>query len=317
MKGLMYRSVDHVLEEVRAMRVRGGSAFGQAAAVAFHHVARDEAVESTDALFARLDAVANDLLREKPTMATIHNARELIVERVRSAAGTGELYSVRDMVAARAERFVNVSSGALERLGEVGANHLQDGQTIMMHSFSESVMAIFAAARLLRKRFNVICTESRPLREGRFSASRLSEMGVQVTFVTDAAMAEVVPLADWVVVGADSVGFDGSVANKMGTNLLSILAERFNVPLYVATEILKLQPLTRRGIPILLEQRDGSEVVDSGDFGNSENVIVRNQFFDLTPARRITAIISQQGLYAPGQIAQAWDEWCRDFEQGL
>jgi eIF-2B alpha/beta/delta-like uncharacterized protein len=307
---LDYRSVEHVLEEVRAMRVRGGSAFGQAAATAFLLIARDESLTTRDALFARLDNVADALLHEKPTMATIHNARWLIVEEVRQREAGKDLPALRAEVVRRANLFLRHSRGALEELGKMGARLVEDGQTIMMHSFSESVMALFSAARREDKTFRVICTESRPLREGRFSTTRLASLGVPVTFITDAAMAEMVPEADWVVVGADAIRVDGSVANKMGSNLLSILAAHYDRPFYVASELLKLNPRTRQGIPITLEQRPASEVVGD-EFSHMEQVAVRNQFFDLTPASRITMLITEQGLYAPSQVGQAW----RDLEQ--
>lgn len=300
-----YTSVDHILEEVRAMRVRGGSAFGQAAALAFRFVALDDRIETPEALFAELDRVAAQLLAEKPTMATIHNARTLIVDTTRRDEGA-DLPRLREAIVARADRFVRMSRGAVDALGRVGARLVQDGQTVMMHSFSESVLSIFEKACAEGKRFTVCCTESRPLREGRVSARRLSALGVPVIFATDASMAELARRADWIVVGADSIGIDGSVANKMGTNLLSIVAERFDRPFYVATELLKLQPLTEQGYPIQLEQRPPGEVAAPGDFDDDARVEVRNQFFDLTPPYRIRALLTERGLISPAQVAQAW-----------
>jgi eIF-2B alpha/beta/delta-like uncharacterized protein len=312
-----YDSVDHILEEVRQMRVRGGSAFGQAAALAFRLTAQDERWSTTAALLTELERVADVLLAEKPTMATIHNARSLIVTGAgASAAGKGSDI-LRAEVTARATRFLEQSLRALDTLGQVGANLVQDGQTIMMHSFSASVMAIFEQARHNGKDFSVICTESRPLREGRFSADRLASSGVPVTFVTDAAMAEMVREAAWVLAGADSIGIDGSVANKMGTNQLAILAEHANVPFYVATELLKLQPLTQLGHPIDLEKRPAAEIIGEGDFSSRDRITVRNQFFDLTPPGRIRALVTERGLLAPAQVAQAWQTFQDSFQQPL
>jgi eIF-2B alpha/beta/delta-like uncharacterized protein len=312
-----YDSVDHILEEVREMRVRGGSAFGQAAALAFRLTAQDERCTSMATLLAELDRVAAALLAEKPTMATIHNARSLIVNGAgASAAGEG-LDALRAALTARATAFIEQSLTALDALGRVGANLVQDGQTIMMHSFSASVMAVFEHARASGKRFEVICTESRPLREGRFSANRLAAAGVPVTFTTDGAMADMVRQANWVLVGADSIGVDGSVANKMGTNQLSILAEHADVPFFVASELLKLQPLTGLGHPIDLEQRPAAEIIGEGDFSSTDLITVRNQFFDLTPPSRIRALLTEHGLLAPAQVPQAWQAFQESFEQSL
>ena len=297
------------------MRVRGGSAFGMAAAYAFRFVALDEGFTSTSALFAELERIAALLLAEKPTMATIHNAYQLIVVDAQTQSSDDDLTAVRRNILMRAERFIHHSGNAMQTLGQLGSNLVSTNQIIMMHSFSASVLAVFEAAWEVGKRFQVICTESRPLREGRFAAGRLSASGVPVTFITDASMAEAVPTVDWILVGADSIAMDGAVANKMGTNLLSIVAERFQKPFYVASEVLKLQHKTREGEPIVLEQRPAAEVAIEQDFEPATVVTVKNQFFDLTPPQRIRAIVTEQGLFPPSQIAQAWRMLQTAFEE--
>jgi eIF-2B alpha/beta/delta-like uncharacterized protein len=314
MQPAAYRSVDHILEEVRAMRVKGGSAFGVAAAQAFRFVARDPEIASTAQLFSELERVAALLLAEKPTMGTVHNAYQLIVTGPRSLIANENLADASTEVADRADRFIEHSVNAVLELGRIGSELVLPNQTIMMHSYSASVLSVFETAWHAGKRFKVICTESRPLRESRLAASRLSSLGVPVTFVTDASMAEFAVKADWILVGADSLSVDGSVANKMGTNLLSITAARYDIPFYVASEVLKLQLQTREGLPIVLEQRPVSEVVGPDDFDHEVNVTVVNQFFDLTPPQRIRAIITEQGVYSPGQIDQAWLKLQKKFE---
>lgn len=307
MQPAQYESVEHILAEIRAMRVRGGSAFGQAAAHAFRLTALDENLTDTADLFATLDDVTARLLAEKPTMATIHNARDLIVGATRAGAASSPLEDACRQVVARSERFIAHSLAAVAALGAVGGGLVADDERIMMHSFSESVLAVFAAAVAAGKRFAVICTESRPLREGRFAAARLSAMGVPVTFVADAAMAEMVREADWCLIGADAIRMDGAVANKMGSSLLALVAERLDRPLYVAAEALKLRRDTARGARVELERRPAAELLAPGELEDAAHVTVRNQFFDLTPPGRIRGIITEAGIFPPANIARAWD----------
>ena len=314
MQPAVYRSVEHILEEVRTMRVKGGSAFGVAAAQAFRFVAQDQELASIEQLFSELDRVAGLLLAEKPTMGTVHNAYQLIVTRPGSRIADDDVAAARGEIADRADRFIEHSVNSVQELGRIGSELVLSKQTIMMHSYSASVLSVFEMARRAGKQFRVICTESRPLRESRLAASRLSSLGVPVTYITDASMAAFAVKADWILVGADSLAVDGSVANKMGTNLLSIAADRFDVPFYVASEVLKLQLPTREGSPIVLEKRPISEMVEPDDFEHEENVTVVNQFFDLTSPQRIRAIITEQGVFSPGQIDQAWLEFQKKFE---
>lgn len=308
-----YESVDHILEEVRAMRVRGGSAFGRAAAHAFRLVAADERFHSRESLFSELERTAGLLFAEKPTMATIRNAYDLIVLGALEEPAGADPAIARRAVSNRAARFLDHSRDAVRRLGRVGQELVQPGQTIMMHSFSDSVLSVFEAAASRRKAFAVICTESRPLREGRYAAARLSAAGVSVTFVTDAAMAEMVRGADWVLAGADSIAMDGAVANKMGTNLLAIAAAHFGKPLYIAGEALKLRRDAATGAAIELEMRPPEEVVSRAEFDNAARLTVVNQFFDLTPPERIRGIITEQGVFEPAQIGRAWQVLQAEF----
>lgn len=312
-----YESVEHVMEEVKAMKVRGGSAFGCAAASAFLLVARKGSYSSGAALIEALEEVANALMREKPTMATIYNARRLMVDSVKRSMSGADAEAVAREVIRRAEAFIRHSREAVDRIGSFGASLVGDGDTIMMHSFSGSIMSVFRAARDAGKRFRVICTESRPLRESRYAVNVLTELGVPVIFITDASMWEFVRKADWVLVGADTIAYDGSVANKMGTALLARLCALAEVPFFVASEIAKLDPRTRDGRRIDLEMRPVEEVVSPGDFRSMNGVAVVNQFFDITPARDIRGIITERGVVPPNLIAVLWHEFEEELTAGL
>lgn len=304
-----YHSVQEILEDVRAMRPMGGSAYGHSTAMAFKLTALDTTIESVDKLFAALDQVSDNLLTEKPTMATIHNATWLIVEKTRQEGVTPNLESSRSAIINRADLFIRQSERAMARLGQVGSNLIEDGQTIMMHSFSRSLMSVFEQAQQAGKSFEVICTESQPTRESQAAIHHLSKLGIRVTFVLDAAIALIMPEADWCLVGADSIGIDGAIANKIGTYQLALLAQHFCKPLYVAVEVIKLQRQTMEGHPIHLEQRPANELLDiAADFEFPERIKVRHQFFDLTPQTYIRSLITEQGVISPVAIGSAWNK---------
>ena len=120
-------------------------------------------------------------------------------------------------------------------------------------------------------------------------------------------MALIIPEADWCLVGADSIGVDGAVANKIGTYQLALLAQNFCKPLYIATEVIKLQRQTMEGQPIHLEQRPANELLDvAAEFEFPQRIKVRHQFFDLTPATYIRSLITEQGIISPVAIGSAW-----------
>jgi eIF-2B alpha/beta/delta-like uncharacterized protein len=310
---LEFKSPQHVLEEVRAMRVRGGSPFGRAAATAFLLVARNGKYDSTESLLGALDEIADALMAEKPSMATIYNARVMIVDSVKQGMASASKEEAAKEVIRRAERFIEWSREAVDKLSRVGANLVRDGDIIMMHSFSTSLMGIFRRAREAGRQFSVICTESRPLRESRYAVNTLVELGIPVTYVTDASAWEFLRKSNWVIVGADTITYDGSVTNKMGTAMIARLCASTQIPIYCASEILKLDPRTKNGYKPVLEIRPAEEVVSRDDFASFEGVSVINQFFDITPAKDITALITDRGVVPPSQCGLLWEELAKEI----
>ncbi len=310
-----YGSVEDILEDVRAMRPRGGSAFGYCAATAYKLIAENKSLLSLDSLFAELEQVSKELLSEKPTMATIHNAKSLIVDSTRALVGDAELEQIRACIIKKADIFIHRSAIALDKIGEFGGNLIQDGETIMIHSYSRSLMSCFAHAHKSGKSFAVICTDSQPTKESRWAIQDLTTWGIETTFVLDSAMAMIMPEADWCLTGADSIGITGAVANKIGTYQLALLAHKHSKPLYIATEIMKLQTNTIEGHPIVLENRPANEILDKkSEFEGSDLVKVVHQFFDLTPASYVGGLITEQGIISPVTIGTAWNKFVSMFD---
>ena len=136
-----------------------------------------------------------------------------------------------------------------------------------------------------------------------------------MTFVLDAGMAMIMSEADWCLTGADSISNIGSVANKIGTYQLALLAQKHEKPLYVATEIMKLQTNTIEGYPIHLERRSPLEIIDiTSGFDFPDRIKVVHQFFDLTPGSHILGLITEQGIISPATIGTAWNKFESIFD---
>jgi len=105
---------------------------------------------------------------------------------------------------------------------------------------------------------------------------------------------------DLCIVGADRIAENGDVANKIGTFPLALAAKHHGVPFYVAAPTSTLDPSTKSGENILIEQRGRKEVCSPfGTLTAPEGVAVYNPAFDVTPAELITAIVTDQAIYQP------------------
>ena len=117
----------------------------------------------------------SDKLHElKPTMATIRNSSVFARGAFDCAKKSGAtLEETKAQIIATCDRIIESSYAAVDALAKNGANLITEGCTVMMHSYSSALMAVFTAAREQGKNFSLICTESRPLRESRLAVKVL------------------------------------------------------------------------------------------------------------------------------------------------
>jgi translation initiation factor 2B subunit (eIF-2B alpha/beta/delta family) len=170
---------------------------------------------------------------------------------------------------------------------------------VMTCSISGTVLGVLVAHRQQIER--VIVLEGRPRYEGRQMAQVLSQQGLAVTLITDAQADIFLPECQSVVVGADSILINGDVLNKAGTALLAWAAHGRSLPFYVLCETLKISP--RRWVVdhhaahhaqnlAMLEEKDTEEVLEQPLSG----VTVHNFYFDRTPYRLVSALVTEQGV---------------------
>lgn len=187
----------------------------------------------------------------------------------------------------------------LGRIAEFGAKRVPKGAKVLIHCHSSTLMSILKRAHDMGKKFSVTCTETRPLFQGRISAKELGDYGIDTTLVIDSAIASVMPDMDIALVGADAITSSGDLINKIGTASIAHIAAHNNVKFYSAAELYKYDPLTRWGKIEEIEERAPSEVADPSKF---KRVKIRNPAFDLTPAKYISAYITEIGIVPPGSL---------------
>lgn len=163
---------------------------------------------------------------------------------------------------------------------------------------------------------NLFCSESRPLCESRNAVNVLTKLGIDTVFISDASVYAFMKEADMIFMGADTLCANGDVANKMGTAQIARLAQSCKVPVYIASELYKLDIRTLDGEQVVLEKRDKHELVNENDFIDFDKVEVINQFFDITPAKDITGIITEFGVLHPSQMLQCWDKLWENIKEG-
>ncbi len=191
-------------------------------------------------------------------------------------------------------------------LGEHAAVLIPDGATVLTHCWAETYLTETVAAVLRAgKRIDAICTETRPYLQGaRLTAESLAEMGVATRLITDGMAAHLMSRGEVTVfvTGADRVAMDGAVVNKIGTLQIAIAAHTFGVPFVALVQAPDRHAPTAADVE--LEDRDGREVLHClGRRTASERVTGIYPAFDVTPARFVSAVVTDRGRFAPTDVA--------------
>ena len=323
------RCVDfrEIAAAIRDMVVRGAPAIGIAGGYGIASAAREalaaaEAGASVTAAGSATRHDAESLLREaasvlvsaRPTAVNLKRAVERVLSKALGSTGTTCAAS-----AAAAARAAEAEARAIEledismnrRMGEHGAALIKEGSRVLTHCNAGALatggygtaLGVIRSAWKQGKVTMVYADETRPYLQGaRLTAWELLQDGIPVTVLVDSAAGYLISKGgvDCIMVGADRIALNGDVANKIGTYTLACLAHIHGIPFYVAapTSTFDLSIPDMSGIPV--EMRAESEVLSFRGVGvAAEGSRAFNPAFDLTPARLISAIITERGVILP------------------
>ena len=278
---LTCRTADQVAAAIRDMVVRGAPAIGCAAAFGVVLGA-----SSTEAFAV--------LATSRPTAVNLFWA----LERMKGAKDAE----------AEAIAILEEDLAANHAIGRHGAALFAQGARIMTYcntgalatSGHGTALGVIRSAHELKKGLSVIACETRPYLQGaRLTAWECMQEGIPCTLVTDNMAGHLMAKGevDAVIVGADRIAANGDTANKIGTYMVAVLAQRHKLPFYVAAPLSTFDPKIADGSAIVIEERPASEVTGyRGVRWAPEGIAVRNPAFDVTPAELITGIVCEKGV---------------------
>jgi methylthioribose-1-phosphate isomerase len=306
-----YTDQGQVAEAIRDMVVRGAPAIGAAAAFGLALAARQSRATSLSNLQEGLHEAAAVLQAARPTAVNLSWALKRMLQLVDAYAGP--LDELPDAVLAEAQRIADEDIAINMAMARHGAELIQDGDTVIHHCNTGALatvdwgtaLGVIRMAHKQGKRIHVLVDETRPRLQGaRLTAWELEQYGVSYEIIADGAAGYFLRsgMAQKVFFGADRVAANGDVANKIGTYMLALAAVDNAVPVYavVPTSTIDLSLASGEGIPI--EERGPQEVLDlqvSGQPVTPPSASARNPAFDITPARLLSAIVTENGLVFP------------------
>lgn len=293
------RNISNVIFAINEMVVRGAPAIGVAASYGLAQAC----VQGKD-----VSKTAKLLKSTRPTAYDLFYA----VDQVLSAIKNGN-----DPVKA-SEKYAEEIIGQCKRIGEHGEKLIEDGFRILTHCNAGALATVeygtalspIRFAHYNKKKLLVYVDETRPRLQGaKLTAWELCQEGIEHYVIADNAAGYYMKKGevDMVIVGADRIVRNGDIANKIGTYEKAVLAKENNIPFYVAAPTSTIDASIKNGDEIPIEERSQKEVLFVGQHrippkGSS----AKNPAFDITPAKYITGIITERGVFAPEDIKKMY-----------
>lgn len=285
-------NVDALVAPLRADVVSGASVVARTAAEVVRRTAVRLPAESAREFREELGGVAIKILDAQPAMAPLVALTASVLE---VAGDADDLTDARRAVAQSAEDFRNSLDEWTRRVGAHAAQRLPERGTVFTLSSSSTVKAALLE-RVGRPGLRVVCLESRPMNEGRMLAEKLADAGLSVLYAVDAAASSLLPEADVVLLGADSIG-DRGVVNKIGSAALVRLAREAGIPVIVTADRTKLLP---PGFPQAVDDDRPADEVWKAPAG----VRVWNRYFEAIPLSDVDVVVTEDGALSTEEITE-------------
>jgi len=304
------RGYKDVIRAIQTMVIRGAPAIGVAAAMGLALGARSIRTANRADFTARLKATGEEMLQARPTAVNLRWAVERMIGLVEKMSdhSIGEM---KDALRQESETILAEDIAINRQMGMNGQTLVPDGATVLTHCNAGALatggygtaLGVIRAAWEGGKKIQVIADETRPWLQGlRLTAFELMEDNIPVSVIADNAAGSLMrqKKIDLVITGADRIAANGDVANKIGTYQVAVLAKTHKVPFYVAAPLSTIDPTIKNGDLIPVEQRGPEEIARIGGRQIGPlGVKALNPAFDITPARYISAIITEAGIIRP------------------
>lgn len=308
-----YTDYRDVAEAIKDMVIRGAPAIGVAAAMGIAIGVEHSKAYTLDALRDEFDVICDTLGRTRPTAVDLFWAIERFKRRFTELAraaeknGASGIAHIKATLVEEAKKVHEERREADARIGRFGAELLPKSGRIMTQCNAGALATggIGTALGVIRMavetghHIEVLVPETRPYLQGaRLTAWELHQDQIPLTLITDNMVGHFLKTGGVgaVVVGADRIARNGDTANKIGTYGIAVLAREHNIPFYVAAPVSTLDLSIFSGEHIPIEERASEEVTHLAGVRISPEVRAAHPAFDVTPARLITAIITERGV---------------------
>src|ERR1700726_29153 len=303
-----YTDYREVAKAIRESIIRGAPAIGVAAAMGVALGVLHSTAASVDALRSEFAEICETLAKTRPTAVDLFWALGRMKRRFAElCTASKQLPEIKRAMVEEA-KLVHLEKKATDQaIGEYGAEFMPaEGQVMTQCNAGAlatggigTALGVIRVAYQQGKKLHVLVPETRPYLQGsRLTAWELHKGGIPLTLITDNMVGHFLKTGKVgaIVTGADRIAANGDTANKIGTYQIAVLAKEHNVPFYIAAPVSTFDLTIPDGDRIPIEERSAAEVTHLQGVRIAPDVPAAHPAFDVTPARYITAIITERGV---------------------
>ncbi len=296
-----------MIDAIKKLKIRGAPAIGVAASAACYLAACE--IKNSNNYKEELLTAIKEIEESRPTAVNLFLATRALKEKLKSLNSKDEIKAI---FFQKTQELYSYEEASSYKMGENGLNifgkHKKINILTHCNTGSLATIGIGTALGVIRalSKFNevhVFVDETRPLLQGAsLKTWELKKSQISYTLITDNAAATLMnsQKIDFVITGADRIARNGDSANKIGTLNLAVLCNYFKIPFYIVAPESTIDRQTETGKEIKIEQRDGKEVkkIMNSLIIAPQDSKVFNPAFDVTAAKLIRAIITEQKVYS-------------------
>ena len=282
---------DKIVRDIKNLKIQSAENIAKHSILALKDYASDIDTITKTKFIDELDKAKTILFQTRATEPCMRNALNFITHDL-DASSLNKLQKKFDV---RIKQALNHIENAENTIAKIGARKIKNNYKIFTHCHSSTVMAILKKAKKQNKKFEVHNTETRPKFQGRTTALELTKESIPVVHYVDAAARLALKKVDLMIIGCDAIDSEGKCYNKIGSEMFAEIANKFDIPVYVATDSWKFDPKTIFGFNEEIEKRSSKEVWTNAP----KKIKIENYAFEKINPNLISGIISEIGIFKP------------------
>jgi ribose 1,5-bisphosphate isomerase len=292
-------SVQDTARRIKNLEIQGARSVAIAAIKAVENLAKQTKAMTKSKFIEEISVAREVLFATRATEPLMRNAVRWIMNQV-DESRENRVKKLAEIVSSSSRQFLEGLEGSIEKIAGIGAKRIRHNSVVLTHCHSSTATRLLERAAENGKTFKVVCTETRPLFQGRITAREMLRLGLETTMIVDSAARYFMNQVDLVIVGSDAITSEGNVINKIGTSIMALAAHEARTPFYVVSELLKFDPATAYGDYEKIEERSSTEIWKDPP----ARLIIRNPAFDVTKRDYISGIICEEGIVSPHSIME-------------